>query len=92
MMADTWDSHSRKDVAERAVLAVRSRTDRRHFQDVEGHARGAILMVVWWLILEKPPYAIHEGFSTEFGLKTRRWWFQRESEAAHGVITDGASR
>jgi hypothetical protein len=52
MMADTWDSHSRKDVAERAVLAVRSRTDRRHFQDVEGHARGAILMVVWELSLK----------------------------------------
>lgn len=47
MMADTWDTHSRKDVAERAVLAARSRTDRRHFQDVEGRARGAILMVVW---------------------------------------------
>jgi hypothetical protein len=26
------------------------------------------------------------------GLKTRWWWFQRESKASHGIITEGASR
>jgi hypothetical protein len=28
-------------------------------------------MVVWWLILKKPPNTTIDGFSTEFDLKTR---------------------
>jgi hypothetical protein len=38
-------------------------------------SHGAILTVVWWLILEKLPYAMDGGFSTEFGLKTQQWRF-----------------
>jgi hypothetical protein len=57
-----------------------------------GRTCGALLKMVWWLILEKPPSATDRGFSTEFGLKTRRWRFQHESEAARGVIAKGVSR
>jgi hypothetical protein len=56
-----------------------------------GHACGALLAVVWWLILGKPPNTTDDGFSTEFGLKTQRWRFRWESEVAQGVITKGAS-
>jgi hypothetical protein len=51
-----------------------------------GRTCGALLTAVWWLILEKPPSATDDGFSTEFGLKTRRWRFRWGSEAARGVI------
>jgi hypothetical protein len=56
-----------------------------------GCTRGAILVVVWWLILEKPPNATDDGFSTEFDLKTRRWWFWWESRAVRGAIMKGVS-
>jgi hypothetical protein len=51
-----------------------------------------ILAVVWWLILQKPSNATDGGFLTEFNLKTRRWRFRWESEAAYGVIMKGSSR
>jgi hypothetical protein len=57
-----------------------------------GPACGVLLALVWWLILEKPPSATVVGFSTEFGLTTLRWRFQRESEVAYSVIAKGASR
>jgi hypothetical protein len=47
---------------------------------------------LWWLVLKKPPRATNDGFSTEFGLKTRQWRFRQESKVAHGVIAKGASR
>jgi hypothetical protein len=39
MVADIWDTHSREDVAERAVLPPRSRTRGTRVQDVgDAHA------------------------------------------------------
>jgi hypothetical protein len=63
-----------------------------HVSRTWGHACGAQFMVVWWLILEKPPSAMDGEFSIEFGLKTRCSWFQRKLEVVRGVITKGASR
>jgi hypothetical protein len=89
VVADTWDTHSREDVVERAVSSTRSRTDRTSVQDVrDAHA----VRYSWWLILEKPPSSTDSGFSTGLGLKTRWLRFRRESEAARGVIANGASR
>jgi hypothetical protein len=34
-----------------------------------GRACGALLTVVWWLILKKPTSTMDDRFSTEFGLK-----------------------
>jgi hypothetical protein len=43
-----------------------------------GHAWGAILTVVWWLILKNPPSTMDIRFLTEFGLKTKWWRFRWE--------------
>jgi hypothetical protein len=57
----------------------------------EGCAHGVTLTTVWWLSLNTTER--YEGeFSTRFGLKTWRWQFRRELEAARGVITEGASK
>jgi hypothetical protein len=57
-----------------------------------GHARSVILMAVWWLSLKKQPCAMDDGFSFEFGLRTRRRRFQRESVAARAITMKGASK
>jgi hypothetical protein len=57
-----------------------------------GRACGVLLMVVWWLILEKPPSATDDRFSIEIEFKSWCWWFQRESKTARGIIAKGASR
>jgi hypothetical protein len=76
-------------VVERDVSLARSRIGGIHVKDVgEAHA----MRYSWWLILEKPPSAVDDGFSTEFGLKTRWWRFQREYMVARGVIVKGMSR
>jgi hypothetical protein len=92
MVADTWDTHSREDVAERTMLSARSRTGGTRVQDVGyTHARGAILTAVWWLSLKKPPCATDDGFLLSLGLKNLRRWFLRELVVACGVTADDAS-
>jgi hypothetical protein len=45
VMADTWDTHSLKDVAKRAMLSLRSSTGRTRVKDVDDtHA----LRYSWW--------------------------------------------
>jgi hypothetical protein len=85
MVSDTKDTQSREDVAEQAVFPTQSRTGGTRVQDM-GDTHGAIITVVWWLILGNPPCAADGGFCRVWASKLGgdgskgNWWHHVASQ------------